>query len=145
MAVALHILDLYGVDNVPNDPLKLTLKFPQKALTVDREVVSAIILWMRANQFNGGYYSLDLGAYVLEASRPYKNQHRTHKYRLESKLSMFKHWFMVNRPIKVAANRFGHGGIIWFEDEPHLRVFRNEDKDYSFQKSAFIKYALGKL
>lgn len=143
MAKHLHILDLSSISNLQDGRFRLC--FPSQTLDLDKMVVKGIILWMRANANNGGYYSLELGSYVFDADRPSGNHHAKHKERLKSRLGIFNTWFDVHANITTDNNKHHLGGIVFFTTDPSVRVCREKDGDYVLQHSTFIDYVLGKL
>lgn len=144
MIVEHKILELYGIGNVKNEPGLMLLQFITGELILPTHIVEGLVLWMRANTHNGGYYSLELGNVVIAAARPYKNRHVNHKERLASKLSRFKPWFAINKKLKTCPNEHHFGGYLWFEDVPSLRLSRLRNKDYILEVSKFVPYTLGK-
>lgn len=121
----LHILNLVDVKEAEHDKdyLFLTFHGENENYLVHKVVAEGIVTWMLANEDQGGYYPLVFGDFKLNAGRPYKHHHKTHKERLRNKRYYFREWFACEAELKRTKTE--HPGIAISIPGGNVRVRRN--------------------
>lgn len=136
--IRVDILDLQGIYNTDNKD-QMILAFPRHRITVTKDKLQGIALWLRANKAIGGYYPLDLGGITINAARPYHNHHETHIGRLDVALGRFRPWCNINKELIIEENKFHEKGIVRLRHNTNIRIFRNKDFDYILEIKEFVK------